>query len=133
MTEGVSMKKTLLFLSSLSLLAAACNSSNTNAPQTRSPDNTQVNDRDASGDTLTSGNQSESDADRTITQNIRKAIVADNNLTMLAKNIKIITINGVVTLRGPVNSESEKQAIGNKASQVPGVTRVNNLLEVTKK
>jgi hyperosmotically inducible protein len=94
------------------------------------PDNTGRNVRDRGGETKTPGDQSESEADRTITQNIRKALTADDSLSANAKNVKIITNEGVVTLRGPVNSEKEKAAIETKAKQVAGVKNVDNQLEV---
>lgn len=121
------IKTTLLTISSLILLVG-CN--NPNDHKVKNPENTGINTRDSSGHTMTSGDQSETEADRTITQNVRKAVIADSSLSALAKNIKIITNKGVVTLRGPVNSDNEKEAIGNKAMQVQGVTRVDNQLEV---
>lgn len=124
------MKKMFLILSSLSLLGAACDQPKDHKVA-KDRENTGLNTRDSSGNTLTSGDQSETSADRTVTQNVRQAIVSDNSLTALAKNIKIITKNGVVTLRGPVNTDREKQTIGNKVMQVPGVIRVDNQLEVS--
>jgi hyperosmotically inducible protein len=94
------------------------------------PDNTGRNVRDRSGDTKTPGDQSENEADRTITQNIRQAITADDSLSTNAKNVKIITNDGTVTLRGPVKSEKEKTEIEAKAKQVAGVKKVDNQLEV---
>ncbi len=64
------------------------------------PDNTGRNVRDRNEATKTPGDQSENEADRTITQNIRKAITADDSLSTNAKNVKIITNDGTVTLRG---------------------------------
>ena len=86
--------------------------------------------KDADGATKTSGDQSESEADRTITQTIRQAIVADDSLSTNAKNVKIITVDGTVTLRGPVKSDKEKEAIVAKAQQVAGVKKVDNQLEI---
>jgi hyperosmotically inducible periplasmic protein len=94
------------------------------------PDNSGRNVRDRSGDTKTPGDQSENEADRTITQNIRQAITGDDSLSTNAKNVKIITNDGTVTLRGPVKSEKEKTEIEAKAKQVAGVKRVDNQLEV---
>jgi hyperosmotically inducible protein len=94
------------------------------------PDNTGRNVRDRNGDTKTPGDQSENEADRTITQNIRQAITADDSLSTNAKNVKIITNDGTVTLRGPVKSEKEKAEIEAKAKQVAGVKKVDNQLEV---
>jgi len=99
-------------------------------PAQSAPDNTGRNVRDRGGDTLTPGDQSESQADRSLTQEIRQAVVADKSLSTTAKNIKIITNNGVVTLRGPVNDFREKENIEAKAQQIAGVNRVDNQLEV---
>jgi osmotically-inducible protein OsmY len=96
-----------------------------------SPDNTARNERDRGGDTKTSGDQAENEADRTITQNVRQAITSDDSLSTAAQNVKIISQDGNVTLRGPVKSEQEKKKIEAKAKQVAGVKRVDNQLEVT--
>ena len=65
-----------------------------------------------------------------MSRHIRQAVNQDNQLSTTAKNIKIITANGKVTLRGPVNSEAEKQQIVDKIKSVEGVTSVDNQLEV---
>jgi osmotically-inducible protein OsmY len=96
------------------------------------PDNTGRNVRDR-GDTLTSGDQSEAAADLAVTQKIRQAVMADDALSMTAQNIKIITADGVVTLRGPVKSEEERKEIGAKAEQIAGAYKVQNHLEVAPK
>jgi hyperosmotically inducible periplasmic protein len=93
-------------------------------------DNSGSNVRDRNDATKTSGDQSESEADRTISQNIRQAIVADQSVSTNGKNVKIITVDGAVTLRGPVRGEKEKTNIGAKAQQVAGVKRVDNQLEI---
>ena len=93
-------------------------------------DNSGSNVRDRNDATKTSGDQSENEADRTISQNIRQAILADQSVSTNGKNVKIITIDGTVTLRGPVKSEQEKTNIGAKAQQVAGVKRVDNQLEI---
>jgi hyperosmotically inducible protein len=102
----------------------------TTPPAQEAPDNTGRNVRDRGGATLTPGDQSESEADRTLTQEIRKAVVADDSLSTMAKNIKIITVDGVVTLRGPVQSPQEKEVIQVKAQQIAGIDRIDNQLEV---
>jgi hyperosmotically inducible periplasmic protein len=99
-------------------------------PAQTAPDNTGRNARDRGGATMTPGNQSESEANRTVTQQIRKAVVADKSLSTMAKNIKIITANGVVTLRGPVQSPHEKEVIAAKAQQFAGMNKIDNQLEV---
>jgi osmotically-inducible protein OsmY len=86
--------------------------------------------RDRGGATLTPGDQSESEADRTLTQQIRRSVVADDSLSTTAKNVKIITVDGMVTLRGPVNSPREKEVIAAKAVEIAGAAKVDNQLEV---
>lgn len=100
-------------------------------PAQAAPDNTGRNVRDRSGTALTPGAQSEKKADLELTQRIRKAIMADKSLSTTAKNIKIITTNGTVTLRGPVKSLHEKEAIEAKAQQIAGATNVESQLEVS--
>jgi len=94
------------------------------------PDNTGRNVRDRNEATKTPADQSENEVDRTITQTIRKAITSDDSLSTNAKNVKIITNDGTVTLRGPVKSEKEKADIEAKAKQVAGVKNVDNQLEI---
>lgn len=93
-------------------------------------DNTKRNARDADGTTLTPLDQGENEADRTITQQIRKAVVGHDQLSTNAKNVKIITQDGVVTLRGPVKSAEEKSTIASVAQKTGGVKRVDNQLEI---
>jgi osmotically-inducible protein OsmY len=93
-------------------------------------DNTGKNARDANGDTMTTGDQSESKSDLAISQAIRQQIVADKSLSMNAHNVKIITSGGVVTLRGPVNTAEEKAKISATAQHVAGVKHVQNQLEI---
>ena len=120
------MKKQLFLLSSLCLIFAACDNYNT----TPNADNTANNARDRSGQTLTPGDQAENEADRTITQRVRQALLDDDSFSTNAKNIKIITSNGIITLRGTVNSEREKAEIGRKARAISGVRNVDNQLEI---
>ena len=97
---------------------------------TKEADNTGKNVRDRAPDALTPGDQGSSKEDVEITRNIRKAVMDKGELSITAQNIKIITSNGKVTLRGPVNSAEEQQAIGTIAQGVAGVTSVDNQLEV---
>lgn len=96
------------------------------------PDNTKVNERDKSSTALTPLDQSNSKTDLKITQQIRQAVMADGTLSFTAKNVKIITQGGKVTLRGPVNSEQERSNIEAAARKVAGVAQVDNQLEVKK-
>jgi hypothetical protein len=96
------------------------------------PDNTRVNERDRDGATATPMDQGGSSTDRAITAEIRKAVVGDDTLSFTAKNVKIITKDGNVVLRGPVKTENERASILAKAQRVAGSERVTNQLEVTK-
>ena len=91
-----------------------------------SPDNTKTNRARSES----AGQQRESASDRTMTQQIRKAIVNDKSLSSYAHNVKVITQNGHVTLAGPVRSDEEKSAVEAKAAEVAGATNVTNQLEV---
>ena len=95
------------------------------------PDNTDVNERDRNAATLTPEDQGNNPMDLGVTQRVRQAIVDTDSLTMGEKNVKVITVNGVVTLRGPVESEESKSRIAALAKGAVGVTSVDNQLEVT--
>jgi osmotically-inducible protein OsmY len=97
------------------------------------PDNTGVNVRDRNDASKTVFDQGGSEMDRNITAAIRKQVVDDDSLSTNAHNVKIITENGKVTLRGPVDSSREKSAVESKAKGVPGVKEVTSQLEVTSK
>lgn len=87
-------------------------------------------ENDSTAMTRHPGDQSETEADRIITQKIRRAIIADEALSPQAKNIKIITIKGVVTLRGPVLTPKERDAILRRIHELGGIERVENQLEI---
>lgn len=105
-----------------------------NAENTRSTpnaDNSGYNKADANGNSKTPMDQSQASADVKITAEIRRAIMDDASMSTNAQNCKIITDKaGVVTLRGVVNSVTEKEAIEAKAKAAAGVTSVDNQLEV---
>jgi hyperosmotically inducible protein len=95
------------------------------------PDNTKVNERDRQPGAATADKQKMNKADRELTQNIRKAIMADKSLSTYAHNVKVISQDGVVTLKGPVHSEDEKKSIESKATEVAGSSaKVNNEITV---
>ena len=95
------------------------------------PDDTAVNQRDRGNSTLTPMDQGTSEADRKTTQQIRQAVVDDKTLSFTAKNVKIITKDGKVTLRGPVKNSAEKATIDSIARKVAGA-QVDDQLEVAK-
>ncbi|HEY4257666.1 MAG TPA: BON domain-containing protein [Candidatus Udaeobacter sp.] len=121
------MKRTLLVLACLSALSVAAFAAD---DKKTNPDNTATNERDRSGDTKTSGDQSNSSADLKITQAIRQALMKDDQLSMTAKNIKIITANGQVTLRGPVKTAQEKSKIDQLARSAASGAKIENQLDV---
>jgi len=124
----------------LCLFLTGCNEPVTTSDADRAPsapaaapaaDNTAINARDRDDATLTPGDQGTSPADREITQKIRKALAIDSSgYSTTAKNIKIITVNGKVTLRGPVNTDAEKSGIVAMARQVAGEANVDDQLEI---
>ncbi len=112
-------------------ITASARERDTNAPSSTEADNTGRNVRDRDESALTPGDQGANEADREVTRRIRKAITSHDQLSTDASNIKIITINGKVTLRGPVNSTQERDII-NSIVQQAGVTSVDNQLEVVR-
>ena len=96
-------------------------------------DNTKVNQRDRNKSEPTADQQKETAADRQLTQQIRKALVKDKALSTYGHNIKIVTQNGMVTLKGPVKSEEEKQAIEAKATEIAGSDKVTSEIQVASK
>ena len=96
----------------------------------RDAENTGNNVRDRDDSKVTVFDQGNSEADRNITASIRKSVVDDDSLSTNAHNVKIITVAGVVTLRGPVESAKEKGVVEAKARNVAGVASVKSELEV---
>jgi hyperosmotically inducible protein len=133
------MKRTHMLLSALALsMTVSAVPARSEEPQTTAPpasaaapaDNTAQNVRDKGGDTITPMSQSESKPDLNLAANIRRAIVKDDRLSTTAKNIKVITDNGKVTLRGPVKTSDEKTLIAGKARAIAGQGNVNDQLDV---
>ena len=117
---------TTLFMSA-SLLASV--------PQNQqpAPDNTKTNQGDADKGAVTADQQKMNPADRTTTKQIRKSIMQDKSLSTYAHNIKIITQDGKVTLKGPVRTEDDKTSLEAKAVAVAGAGNVTNQLEIAPK
>ena len=131
---------TLLALASASLLGlglVACDKGNetstTSTTSTTAPvpaDNTRLNARDMDAAAVTPLDQGNDSADIQTTAAVRKALMADGTLSMNAKNIKVVTDKGVLTLRGPVASAGEKQVIDNLARSAAGANRVDDQLDI---
>jgi osmotically-inducible protein OsmY len=127
------MKKPI-FISGAVLLFAmgAWAQQDTNSSQAPA-DNTTVNQRDRNSASPTADQQKENQPDRQLTQQIRRAIITDKSLSTYGHNVKIVTQDGMVTLKGPVRSDDEKQAIEAKAKQIAGADKVTDQLEVAPK
>jgi hyperosmotically inducible periplasmic protein len=94
------------------------------------PDNTGNNQQQTQPGSTTADQQKETPADRELARKIRKSIVDDNSLSTSAHNVKVIVRDGVVILKGPVQSEDEKKSIGAKAEEIAGADKVKNHLTV---
>ncbi|HEV3200285.1 MAG TPA: BON domain-containing protein, partial [Bryobacteraceae bacterium] len=94
------------------------------------PDNTKANQRDRSKTEPTADQSKNSTSDREIMQKIRKSLMDDKSLSTYAHNVKVIAQDGKVTLKGPVRSAEEKQAIEQKATDVAGAGNVTNELTI---
>ena len=134
MIRPESFKKSSLLKNGLTLICllvlANCTRSRSGTASEYGADNSARNSNSEQQSTAQS--QKENSLDLSITQKIRQAIVDDNSLSMNARNVKIITRDGQVTLRGPVDTGVEKENIENKATSVAGVSHVDNQLEVKK-
>ena len=121
----------VIIAGSLALTASICPAEDDKAASSApDADNTALNERDRSSDTLTSGDQANTSEEIKVTAAIRRAIVSDDSLTATAANVKIITADGHVTLRGPVTNADEKSKIQAAAKAVAGDGKVDNQLEV---
>ena len=120
----------ILVLGSLVLFGGSLVASTPRQNQQPAPDNTKTNQGDANKDAMTAQQQKMNPADRDTTRQIRSTVTNDKSLSTYAHNIKIITRNGKVTLKGPVRSEDEKTAIEAKAKQIAGADNVTNQLTI---
>jgi hyperosmotically inducible protein len=114
------MKHSKLVLGILFCSAAVIGYGQTPDDSSPKPDNTKVNKRDRNADEVTADQQKMNAADRDMTRKIRRSILADKSLSTYAHNIKIISRDGAVTLKGPVKSDDEKMAVMAKAVAVAG-------------
>jgi hyperosmotically inducible periplasmic protein len=101
--------------------------------QQPAPDNSKINQADRHQSSVTADQQKMSPADRELTRKIRSAIMSDKSLSTYAHNVKIISREGKVTLKGPVRSDDEKAAVLNKASDIAGQQNVIDELQIAPK
>ena len=120
-TRGIG---TLLLTGACSLIALP------SGAQQTPPDNTKVNKADRANGAVTAEQQKENAADRDLTKKIRQAVVGDKSLSTYAHNVKIVSQNGQVTLKGPVRSDAEKASIEAKATEIAGAGKVTNEITV---
>ena len=106
---------------------------NSTTQPTPAADNTKMNQRDRNSNEPTADQQKNNRSDREITRQIRQSIMKDKSLSTYAHNVKIISQNGMVTLKGPVRSEEEKKTIEAKANQVAGEGKVASELDIKPK
>ena len=109
------------------VLMTFCIVSTVAVARAQAPDNSKQN-KDQSA--LTADNQSSAKADRQMTAKIRKDLMADKDLSSYAHNIKVITVNGSVTLKGPVKSEDEKSKIAQIAANTVSANKISNEITV---
>jgi hyperosmotically inducible protein len=120
----------LLLAVALAFASAAALGQDSAAP---AADNSNVNQRDKNKAEPTADQQKENQPDRELARQIRRSIVHDKSLSTYAHNVKIISQNGMVTLKGPVRSEEEKTAVEAKAGDIAGKDKVTSELEVKPK
>jgi hyperosmotically inducible protein len=116
----------ILLLVPLCLVPTSFGQDQNSPPASASSDNSATN----KGQNTTAEHQSDNSTDLMITKKIRQSLIADKSLSTYGHNVKIITRHGEVTLKGPVHSEEEKQAIASKAEEVAGAGKVSNQLTV---
>jgi hyperosmotically inducible periplasmic protein len=97
---------------------------------TLAADYTKVNQRDRNTSEPTADRQKNRRSDREMTRKIRRALTQDKSLSTYGNNVKIVTQNGMVTLRGPVRSEDEQKAVEAKATEIAGNNNVTSNLDV---
>lgn len=138
-------KKTLLTAAIAVLVLGGCSSKekaedtqsanmimHTERPTGYAADNTKVNESIDNRKEWTAQDQGNSESDLKITQSIRQKVVDQKNFSTYAKNVKIITNNGLVVLKGPVSSMAEKNRIESFATATAGRGKVLNQITVTK-
>jgi hyperosmotically inducible protein len=120
----------LRWVAPAALVCSVLLTASTSSHAQSAPDNTKTNTADRAKNTVTADQQKNNAADRALTQRIRKAITADKSFSTYARNVKVISQGGEVTLRGPVRSDAEKQRIEAKAVELAGAGHVKNEMSV---
>jgi hyperosmotically inducible protein len=123
------------FLGALFLLVVFASAWAQDTPSKSPPagDNSKVNQRDQSKSEATADQQQNNRSDLEITKEIRHALTQDKSLSTYAHNVKVISQDGKVTLKGPVRSDDEKTAVIAKAAKVAGEANINDEMTVVPK
>lgn len=123
-------RSTFTTLTCLTLLCSPLigTAQDTQSQSTTAPDNSRKN----KAHHKTADQQKDDAADRQLTAKIRRSLIADKSLSMYGHNIKIITVGGAVTLKGPVHTEEEKKAIVAKATEAAGQDKVTDQITISK-
>jgi hyperosmotically inducible protein len=127
------MKRWVSILTLATFLFVAPGALNAQASGAAPADNTKVNKRDRNSGAVTADQQKETETDRETSANIRRALMDSKDLSTYAHNVKIITQNGMVTLKGPVRSEEEKKMVEAKATEIAGAGKVKSMISVKPK
>jgi hypothetical protein len=112
--------------------ASSGSSPNSGSSSSDSASNGSNGQRGTSSNGVTAGDQGQGQSDLDITQQIRQAVMKNSALSFTAKNVKIITKDGKVTLRGTVPTYEERLAIEDAARKVAGSPNVTSEIEVKK-
>jgi osmotically-inducible protein OsmY len=126
-------KYALIAVSTLAVLLLGTIPVSAQQPPQTPPDNTKVNKRDRNPGEITADQQKETASDREVSSKIRKALTSDKSLSTYAHNIKVVSHNGTVTLKGPVHSDEEMKSIMDKATAIAGDNKVVNEMTVKTK
>ena len=132
------MKIPVLILASAALVGGAVSTVNaapsdyTPSTDKSAPDNSAQNVRDRDSASMTPMDQSNKPEDIDLTRRVRQAVESDSNLSTDAKNVKIITVDGEVWLRGPVKTAQEKAEISRAAHDVAGPGKVHDQIQVAR-
>ena len=127
------MQRILFVLVLSALFGGAAYAEDMATPPPDKADNSSRNTRERDKTENTPTDQKENAADLAISQKIRKAVTDDKSLSTYAHNVKIITMDGVVNLKGPVRTAEEKKSVEDKAAQVAGADKVKSQIEVAPK
>jgi osmotically-inducible protein OsmY len=119
----------LLTLAAVLVAAGQVNAHGTSTPA----DNTKVNSRDRKKGAVTAGQQKENQGDRELTANIRKALMDNKELSTYAHNVKVVSRDGMVTVKGPVRSQEDKKTVESIATEIAGTGKVKSMISVQPK